>query len=287
MPELWGTSVCSGGPFPFMGMDFRNRILNQCLPAFVSSLGEMGKDFNMDALVATGVRHAYGAGEARTEVLRDFALNVAPGSFEALMGPSGSGKSTFLHLAAGLLAPDAGSITIGGTEVTTLSDAGAAKFRRRHVGVVFQNFNLLEALTVSANVSLPVQLDHERPDPKRLEALLAELGLADKAGRHPSELSGGERQRVAIARALFARPDVVLADEPTGNLDVTAARGICDLLRKLNANERSAILLVTHDPVVAAAATRVHFLKDGRLVASVETQHDPALISKAYLETYR
>lgn len=241
----------------------------------------------MEALKATGVCHAYGRGRARVDVLKDFALKLAPGAFEVLMGPSGSGKSTFLHLAAGLLTCGTGTITIGGTEVTALSDSAAAKFRRRHVGVVFQGFNLLDTLTVAENVILPVRLDHGTPNRDRLDALLAKLGLAGKAARRPTELSGGERQRVAIARALFAEPDVILADEPTGNLDVVAAKGICELLRTLNADERSAILLVTHDPVVAAAATRVHFLRDGAVAASVETQHDPALVSRRYLETYR
>ena len=241
----------------------------------------------MEALKATGVCHTYGRGGARVAVLKDFALELAPGAFEVLMGPSGSGKSTFLHLAAGLLTCGTGTITIGGTEVTALSDSAAAKFRRRHVGVVFQGFNLLDTLTVAENVMLPVRLDHGTPNRDRLDALLAKLGLAGKAARRPTELSGGERQRVAIARALFAEPDVILADEPTGNLDVVAAKGICELLRTLNADERSAILLVTHDPVVAAAATRVHFLRDGAVAASVETQHDPALVSHRYLETYQ
>ena len=241
----------------------------------------------MEALKATGVCHAYGRGGARVDVLKDFALDLAPGAFEVLMGPSGSGKSTFLHLAAGLLTCGAGTIAIGGTDVTALSDSAAAKFRRRHVGVVFQSFNLIDTLTAAENVMLPVRLDHGTPDRARLDALLAKLGLAGKAARRPAELSGGERQRVAIARALFAEPDVILADEPTGNLDVVAAKGICELLRTLNADERSAILLVTHDPVVAAAATRVHFLRDGAVAASVETRHDPALVSRRYLETYR
>ncbi len=241
----------------------------------------------MEALKATGVCHAYGRGGARVEVLKDFALDLAPGAFEVLMGPSGSGKSTFLHLAAGLLTCGAGTIAIGGTDVTALSDSAAAKFRRRHVGVVFQSFNLIDTLTAAENVMLPVRLDRGTPDRARLDALLAKLGLAGKAARRPAELSGGERQRVAIARALFAEPDVILADEPTGNLDVVAAKGICELLRTLNADERSAILLVTHDPVVAAAATRVHFLRDGAVAASVETRHDPALVSRRYLETYR
>ena len=164
---------------------------------------------NKHALQATALAHAYGKGTTRTDVLKDFNLALAPGAFEALMGPSGSGKSTFLHLAAGLLAPSAGRIEIGGTDVTALSDSAAAKFRRRHVGVVFQNFNLLDALTVAENIALPVKLDHARPDAARLAALAKKLGLDGKEGRRPPELSGGERQRVAIARALFAEPDVI------------------------------------------------------------------------------
>lgn len=240
----------------------------------------------MEALKAVGLVHSFGKGEARVDVLRDFALSVEAGAFEALMGPSGSGKSTFLHLAAGLLAPAAGTIEIGGTAVTALGDAAATKFRRRHVGVVFQSFNLVDTLSVAENIVLPVKLDHGRPDSARLESLLRKLGLTAKADRLPTELSGGERQRVAIARALFAEPDVILADEPTGNLDVAASHGICELLKDLNKEEKSAILLVTHDPVVAAAATRVHFLKEGRIAATFETGHDPAAVSRHYLETY-
>ena len=239
-----------------------------------------------DALRATGIAHAYGKGAARVGVLKDFNLALAPGSFEALMGPSGSGKSTFLHLAAGLIAPSAGRIEVGGTDVTALSDSAAAKFRRRHVGVVFQSFNLLDALTVAENVALPVKLDRARPNLERLAALVRKLGLDGKENRRPPELSGGERQRVAIARALFAEPDVILADEPTGNLDVAASRTLCALLKELNASEKSAILLVTHDPVVAAVATKVHFLKDGRIAASCETGGDAEKVARKYLEVY-
>ena len=240
----------------------------------------------MDALKATGLAHAYGKGAARTDVLKDFELALAPGAFEALMGPSGSGKSTFLHLAAGLIAPSAGRIEIGGTDVTAFSDSAAAPFRRRHVGVVFQSFNLLDALTVAENIVLPVKLDHGRADPARLAALVKKLGLDGKENRRPTELSAGERQRVASARALFAEPDVILADEPTGNLDVAASRSLCALLAELNAGEKSAILLVTHDPVVAAAASKVHFLKDGKIAASCDTEGVAEKVARKYLEVY-
>ena len=238
------------------------------------------------SLQAENVCAAYGKGAARVEVLKGFSLTLRAGEFVALMGPSGSGKSTFLHLAAGLLLPESGTIAVGGQDVTAMGDAAATRFRRRHEAVVFQAFNLLETLTVRENVALPVRLDHGRPDAARVAELVGKLGLAGKEDRLPSELSGGERQRVAIARALYAKPDVILADEPTGNLDAKSSHAICDLLRDLNRTERSAILLVTHDPVVAAAATRVCFLRDGRIAADFATGHDPAAISARYLETY-
>lgn len=239
----------------------------------------------MHALEARSVCRAYGGGKGRCEVLRDFSLSIDEGEFVALMGPSGSGKSTFLHLAAGLLVPDSGSIFVGGEDVTAMGDGAATRFRRRHEGVVFQSFNLVETLTVAENIVLPAKLDHARPDSARLDELLVKLGLGDLAKRRPSELSGGERQRVAFARALFAKPDIILADEPTGNLDVRASRAICDLLRELNGSERSAILLVTHDPTVASVASRVCFLRDGKIAASAATGGDPAAVSRLYLET--
>lgn len=238
----------------------------------------------MLALKAEGVRHAYGRDANRCEVLNDFSLEIASGELVALMGPSGSGKSTFLHLAAGLLLPEAGTIEVGGRAVTAMSDGEAAKYRRRHVGVVFQAFNLIDSLSVAENVTLPARLDRARPDPVRLEEILSRIGLRDKAARYPGELSGGERQRVALARALYSKPEVVLADEPTGNLDARSSRTVCELLKDLNCVEQSAILLVTHDPVVAAAATRVCFLRDGRIVSSCATDHNPSRISQRYLE---
>ena len=237
----------------------------------------------MQALKASGVCRRYG----NQEVLRDFSLELGAGAFEALMGPSGSGKSTFLHLAAGLLSADAGEILVGGSDVVKMGDAEAAKFRRRHIGVVFQSFNLLNEKTVRENIVLPLRLDGAKVDEARLESLVAALGVGSVLRKKPEELSGGERQRVAIARALVAEPEVILADEPTGNLDAKASRAICALLGDLHKTEKSAILVVTHDPQVAAAAQKVHFLKDGRIAASHETLGDPGLVSKLYLETYR
>ncbi len=235
------------------------------------------------ALEAVGICRRYGT----QEVLKEFSLSLEAGSFEALMGPSGSGKSTFLHIAAGLLGADAGVLRVDGEDVLKMSDSAAAKFRRRHVGVIFQAFNLLNEKTVRENILLPLRLDGRvrTATDGRLEALAERLGIAGKLAKKPEELSGGEQQRVAIARALVAEPAVVLADEPTGNLDAQSAKGICEILRELN--EKSAILVVTHDPVVAACAKTVHFLKDGRIAASYATEGDAALVSRKYLETYR
>lgn len=240
----------------------------------------------MKALKATGVCRRYG----QQEVLSGLDLDLEAGAFEALMGPSGCGKSTFLHLAAGLLAADAGKIEIGEADVTAMGDAAATRFRRRHVGVVFQQFNLLNEKTVRENVLLPVKLDGGAVTAgltARLDRLAETLGLSGKLDRKPEELSGGEQQRVAIARALLAEPEIVLADEPTGNLDTRSAKAICELLKKLNETEKSAILVVTHDPVVAACATRVHFLRDGKIAVSFAPEGDPETVSKRYLETYR
>ena len=180
----------------------------------------------MNALTAEGVCRRYG----EQEVLKDFSLALAEGEFVALMGPSGSGKSTFLHLAAGLLSADSGRILVGGADVTAMGDGAATKFRRRHVGVVFQSFNLLDERTVVENIVLPAKLDGAKPDPARVDELVKKLGLSGKERKRPSELSGGERQRVAIARALYSKPDIVLADEPTGNLDMKSAHEICAIL---------------------------------------------------------
>ena len=235
------------------------------------------------ALEASGVCRKYG----KQEVLKDFSLSVEAGSFEALMGPSGSGKSTFLHITAGLLAVDAGSVLVDGKDVVRMSDTEATKFRRRHVGVVFQAFNLLNEKTVRENVLLPLKLDGalgRKAEGGRLEELANWLGIANLLDKKPEELSGGEQQRVAIARALIAEPEIVLADEPTGNLDAKSAKGICEILKGLGG--KSAILVVTHDPVVAACAKKVHFLKDGKIAASFETEGDAAKVSARYLETF-
>lgn len=232
------------------------------------------------ALEARSITKKYGS---RT-VLDGLSLIVEEGAFEALMGPSGSGKSTFLHIAAGLVKADSGDLSVGGESVSGASDARCAALRRRKIGVVFQAFNLLEDKTVMDNVLLPAKLDGRRPDASRISSLLETLGLSDLASARCRVLSGGEKQRVAVARALSMRPALILADEPTGNLDAEASRSLCALLARLNAETGVAILMVTHDPVVAACARTVRFLRGGKIAASFETQADASRVSRLYLE---
>ena len=229
---------------------------------------------------------SYGKGNAQVDVLKDFEFNMDNGAFEALMGPSGSGKSTFLHIASRLLTPSSGKVFVGDAEITSMGDSDSAKFRRSNIGVVFQSFNLVESLNVEENIVLPVRLAHGAVDKARLEKLINILGLEGKEKKKPGELSGGECQRVAIGRAVYASPKIIFADEPTGNLDTISSQGICKLLSRLNKDESCAILLVTHDPVVASYANKVHFLKNGVIVDSIETDHDASKISGHYLKTF-
>jgi len=191
------------------------------------------------------------------------------GSFTAVMGPSGSGKSTLLQCAAGLDHPTAGRVVIDGTELTATTDTAMTKFRRLRVGFVFQDYNLLPSLTVEQNVVLPLRLAGRRADRRRVGAILAELGLADRRHDLPGKLSGGQRQRVAVARALITEPAVIFADEPTGALDMRSARDVLALLRAAVHDHGRTVVMVTHDPVAAACADSVVFLADGRLAGSL------------------
>lgn len=220
----------------------------------------------MEALKASGVCRRYG----KQEVLKDFALTLEAGSFEALMGPSGSGKSTFLHLAAGLLAADAGEIRVGGADIVRMSDAEATRFRRRHVGVVFQAFNLLNEMSVRDNILLPAKLDGATGDLARFDSLVRLLGLSDKLGRKPEDLSGGEQQRVAIARAIVKRPQLLLCDEPTGALDYVTGKLVLEVIARINSELGTTAIVITHNAAIAGMADRVVRLADGA-VASIET----------------
>ena len=186
-----------------------------------------------------------------------------------------------------MLDADGGSVKVGGEEVTRMRDANAAVFRRTHIGVVFQDFNLFDDMSVRDNILYPLRLARTRPDPSRFDALAAATGLTERIHEKCAALSGGERQRVAIARALVAKPDIILADEPTGNLDMAATTEVCALLKKLNETEKSAIVVVTHDPAVAANAKKVHFMRDGAITATCESGGDGARVASLYLENCR
>jgi putative ABC transport system ATP-binding protein len=219
----------------------------------------------MISVRALSMRLASGGREVT--VLADVSLEVPPGQFLAIAGPSGSGKSTLLGLIAGLDQPSAGRIEVAGVDVTALDEDGLARFRRDHVGYVFQSFHLLPTLTAQENVAVPLELAGEADAAPRAAALLAEVGLADRAHHYPVQLSGGEQQRVAVARAMARRPALLLADEPTGNLDSATGKQIIELLVGLNRRLGSTLVLVTHDAALAAHADRVITLRDGRIVS--------------------
>ncbi|MEV6346307.1 ABC transporter ATP-binding protein [Actinoplanes sp. NPDC051851] len=218
------------------------------------------------AVELRAVTRRYGHGENAITALDTVDARFDPGTFTAVMGPSGSGKSTLLHSAAGLDRVTSGEVLIDGTAVAGLSERALTRLRRSRVGFVFQAFNLIPALTAAQNVVLPLRLAGRRPAPGEVAAMLAEVGLADRAGHRPAELSGGQQQRVAIARALVTRPAVVFADEPTGALDARSGAEVLRLLRSTVDRHGQTVVMVTHDPVAAAHADRVLFLADGRVV---------------------
>lgn len=224
-------------------------------------------------LQATGLTKRFRHAPTSVTALSQVDFSVRPGEFVAVMGASGSGKSTLLHLLAGLTAPDEGRVAVEGQEITRLTDAALTRFRRRRVGLVFQAFNLIPALTAEQNILLPALADGRSPDSEpELEPLLAMLGLTDRRTHHPAALSGGEQQRVAIARALIMNPAIVLADEPTGNLDSGSSQTLCGMLKQLNQEQGRAIVVVTHEPAVASWADRIVVLRDGRILTEVSTR---------------
>ncbi len=208
----------------------------------------------------------YGEGETAVDALRGVSLEVEPGKLLAVMGPSGSGKSTLMHILAALDRPTSGTVDVAGTRLGQLSDTEITMLRRKHIGFVFQFFNLLPMLTAEENVLLPLTIAGEKPDKEWFEGLLKDVGLTDRRSHRPSELSGGQQQRVAIARALVSRPTVVFADEPTGNLDSHTGAEILELLRHSVAQYGQTMVMVTHDANAAAIADRVLFLGDGVIV---------------------
>lgn len=218
------------------------------------------------------VRKTYGKGDREVVALGGVTTAFGKGTFTAVMGPSGSGKSTLLQSAAGLDSPTSGTVSLAGQDLSELSENELTKLRREKVGFIFQSFNLLPALTVRQNVTLPLQLAGRRVSKGRVIEALGQVGLSDRHKHRPAELSGGQQQRVAIARALITEPAVVFADEPTGALDTSAARQVLGLLRQSVRAGGQTVVMVTHDPVAASYADRVLFLADGQLVDEL---HDP------------
>jgi putative ABC transport system ATP-binding protein len=215
-------------------------------------------------IIAKDVSKAYGQGPNVVQALDHVTVGFDTGAFAAIMGPSGSGKSTLMHCLAGLDTVTSGSILIGDIEISGLSDRQLTLFRRDHVGFVFQSFNLLPALTAEQNIRLPLELAGRQPDPRWFREVVDVLGIGDRLGHRPSELSGGQQQRVACARALISRPDVIFADEPTGNLDSRSGAEVLTFLRHSVRELGQTIVMVTHDPVAASYAERVVFLADGQ-----------------------
>ena len=214
---------------------------------------------------ADNLSKIYGDGPTSVTALDQVSLEIGSRSFTAIMGPSGSGKSTLMHCMAGLDSADGGQVWIGGTEITALPERGLTRLRRDHVGFVFQAYNLLPALTAADNITLPLDIAGRPADQAWLSAVVDAVGLRSRLRHRPAELSGGQQQRVAIARALAGRPEIIFADEPTGNLDSRAGAEVLDLLRRCVREFGQTVVMVTHDPTAAGYADRVVFLADGRI----------------------
>ncbi|AZL09235.1 ABC transporter ATP-binding protein [Brevibacterium aurantiacum] len=230
-------------------------------------------------LRAQSVRKTFGRGETAVTALDDISVDFEAGRFSAIMGPSGSGKSTFMHVLAGLDRVDSGSITMGGQDITGLNDKELTQLRRDRVGFIFQAFNLVPTLSAEQNIELPVSLARQRIDPEWKAEVVDRLELGDRLKHRPHELSGGQQQRVAVARALLTRPDVIFADEPTGNLDSQAGAEVLALLHGATTRYGQTIILVTHDPVAASHADRVVLLKDGRAGGEVHQPTKESVVS--------
>ena len=221
----------------------------------------------MNILTCEGVRKIYGSGNNQVAALDGIDLMVGKGEFVAIIGSSGSGKSTLLHILGSVDKPTSGKVIIDGTDLSKLNQTQAAIFRRRKVGLVYQFYNLIPTLTVQKNILMPLALDKKKPNKEYFEKIVRSLGIADRLEALPNQLSGGQQQRVAIARSLIYRPALLLADEPTGNLDQKNSGEIIDMLKLSNRNLKQTILLITHDEKVALEADRIVTIEDGRIVS--------------------
>jgi putative ABC transport system ATP-binding protein len=228
------------------------------------------------AIALRGINLSLGRGVARVHILRDIDLHIGAGEAIGLVGPSGSGKSTLLMVMAGLERPDAGTVVLAGRDLGGLDEDALARFRGRHVGIVFQSFHLIPTMTALENVAVPLELAGAADAFARARKELAAIGLADRLDHYPAQLSGGEQQRVALARALAPDPDILVADEPTGNLDETTGRQIVDLLFAGHAARRATLVLVTHDPQLAARCDRVLRMRSGHLEPEAVAKARPA-----------
>lgn len=218
------------------------------------------------AVITKNLSKIYGSGEGAVYALRDCSVSFEKGKFTAIIGTSGSGKSTLLHLIGGLDAATSGEICYEKQNILTMKDTELSAFRRTHIGFVFQAFNLIPELTAQENILLPSMIDGKKPDMTDFEGLTKKLGIADRLTHYPAELSGGQQQRVAIARALMLKPEVLLCDEPTGNLDSASSQEVLSLLHRMQAEEGQTIIMVTHDPEIAGQADRVVRIEDGSIV---------------------
>jgi putative ABC transport system ATP-binding protein len=232
------------------------------------------------AVRAERVTKVYGEGGTRVVALDEVTAGFGKGAFTAIMGPSGSGKSTLMHCLAGLDSVTSGQVFMADTEVTALDDKRLTALRRDRIGFVFQSFNLVPTLTALENITLPLDLAGRTPDKEWLERIITTVGLADRLSHRPSELSGGQQQRVACARAMAGQPDVIFADEPTGNLDSRASSEILDFLRRSVDDNGQTIIIVTHDPVTAAYADRALFLADGQIVDDLDAPTAEAVLAR-------
>ncbi len=220
----------------------------------------------MEILRCEGITKKYGSGETEVTALDNVSFSVEKGEFVSIIGPSGSGKSTLLHILGGVDRPTSGKVFVDGTELHALKEDKLAIFRRRQIGLVYQFYNLMPVLNVDENIALPHLLDGRKLDKDRLDRIVEHLGLADRRENLPSQLSGGQQQRVSIGRALYSHPALLLADEPTGNLDRKTGEEIVDLLRESNRTQNQTLILITHDESLAIQADRILYLEDGRLV---------------------
>lgn len=220
----------------------------------------------MEILKCEHITKIYGKGENSLKVLDDISFSVEQGEFVAVIGPSGSGKSTLLHILGGVDKPTSGKVVISGTDIHSLSEDNLAVFRRRQIGIVYQFYNLLPVLNVDENITLPHLLDGMPMDKERLDSIVEQMGLTERRTHLPSELSGGQQQRVSIGRAIFNRPAIVLADEPTGNLDRKNGTEIVELLKKSNREQKQTVILITHDESIALQADRLIYIEDGHIV---------------------